>query len=407
MRDGWRTVRLGELFERTKVRLGAHQVEPPVLSLSKYDGVIPASEYFDRRIASASLDDYKVLPPGDWAYSTIHIDEGSIGRNNLAVPGVLSPMYTTMRWVSPSNDPRFFELILRSPSTLSAYRVNAQGTVNRRRSLAFDAFSRIELDVPPLTEQRRIVDLIGALDEALEAVGGARRALGVTRQAVAADMLNVMGARRVALKHIACPKGLIGGPFGSSLVSKDYTATGVPVIRGANLSNGSRFIGGEFVYVSPAKAASLSRNLAGPGDIIATQRGTLGQVALVPPQPDRTYVVSQSQMRLRVDPRSALAAYVYVALSTDAVRDEIQSRKIATANPHINLGVFGAIEIPLPDLDTQARVAGAVLAIEDAQAATAREEGGIHALRAAMLADLLSGNHEIPESYDRFLDGAA
>jgi type I restriction enzyme S subunit len=166
-------------------------------------------------------------------------------------------------------------------------------------------------------------------------------------------------------------------------------------------------VGGEFVYVSPLKAASLSRNLAGPGDIIATQRGTLGQVGIVPPQPDTIYVVSQSQMRLRVDPRLALGEYVYVALSTDAVRDEIESRKIATANPHINLGIFGAVEIPLPDLDTQTRIAGTVLAIEEAEAAAAREEEAIRALRSALLADLLAGNHAIPPSYDRFLDGAA
>jgi hypothetical protein len=34
-------------------------------------------------------------------------------------------------------------------------------------------------------------------------------------------------------------------------------------------------------------------------------------------------------------------------------------------------------------------------------------ESATTALRATLLADLLSGDHEIPSSYDRFLDGAA
>ena len=73
---------------------------------------------------------------------------------------------------------------------------------------------------------------------------------------------------------------LVGGPFGSNLVSRDYVDRGVPVIRGQNM--GERWIGGEFVFVSPAKAQSLEANLARPGDIIFTQRGTLGQVRVSP-----------------------------------------------------------------------------------------------------------------------------
>ena len=63
---------------------------------------------------------------------------------------------------------------------------------------------------------------------------------------------------------------LVGGPFGSNLVSKDYVPEGVPVIRGTNM--GSRWVGGEFAYVTPEKAQSLLANTARPGDIVFTQR---------------------------------------------------------------------------------------------------------------------------------------
>jgi type I restriction enzyme S subunit len=71
------------------------------------------------------------------------------------------------------------------------------------------------------------------------------------------------------------------GPFGSNLVSRDYTENGIPVIRGGNMSNG-RWVGGDFAWVSEDKAEELSANLAFPGEIVFTQRGTLGQVCLVP-----------------------------------------------------------------------------------------------------------------------------
>lgn len=93
---------------------------------------------------------------------------------------------------------------------------------------------------------------------------------------------------------------LVGGPFGSNLVSKDYEGAGVPVIRGQNMGLG-RWIDGDFAYVSEEKAQQLAANLARPGDIVFTQRGTLGQVAIVPSGPHDRYVISQSQMKLTVD----------------------------------------------------------------------------------------------------------
>ncbi|MCA1601894.1 MAG: restriction endonuclease subunit S, partial [Acidobacteria bacterium] len=88
---------------------------------------------------------------------------------------------------------------------------------------------------------------------------------------------------------------LVGGPFGSNLVSNDYVDSGVPVIRGQNM--GGRWVSGEYAFVTKEKAGTLEANLARPGDIVFTQRGTLGQVSLVPTQPYDRYLVSQSQMK--------------------------------------------------------------------------------------------------------------
>src|SRR3990172_2195549 len=102
---------------------------------------------------------------------------------------------------------------------------------------------------------------------------------------------------------------LVGGPFGSNLVSRDYVSQGVPVIRGQNMEE--RWVSGEFVYVTREKAESLTANLARPGDIVLTQRGTLGQVAVVPQQPFEHYLVSQSQMKLTVDRKKADPLFFY------------------------------------------------------------------------------------------------
>ncbi len=78
------------------------------------------------------------------------------------------------------------------------------------------------------------------------------------------------------------PYAFVGGPFGSNLTTRDYVEEGVPVIRGNNLPPETSFYDAEFVFVSEKKADDLRANAAYPGDVVFTQRGTLGQVGIIP-----------------------------------------------------------------------------------------------------------------------------
>jgi type I restriction enzyme S subunit len=160
---------------------------------------------------------------------------------------------------------------------------------------------------------------------------------------------------------------LIGGPFGSKLGQKDYEPHGIPVIRGANLPADLRFSFTDFVFVSPAKAErDLRGNRAFPGDIVVTQRGTLGQVGLIPgDSPYDEFVLSQSQMKLTVDDARADADFVYYALKSPLGQHEILSRALIAGVPHINLAIFGEVTIPLPPLPIQRKIASVLSAYDD------------------------------------------
>lgn len=157
-----------------------------------------------------------------------------------------------------------------------------------------------------------------------------------------------------------------GGPFGSKLVSRDYVDSGVPVIRGANLPFGKRFHSDDFVFVSEEKADELLANNAHPGDVIITQRGTLGQVGIIPL--DSTYpryVISQSQMKITVDPARVDADWLYYCFRSPIHQNELINRASSSGVPHINLGVLREFKLPLPDLPTQRRIASILSAYDD------------------------------------------
>jgi type I restriction enzyme S subunit len=67
--------------------------------------------------------------------------------------------------------------------------------------------------------------------------------------------------------------GLVDGPFGSNLPASDYTATGIPVIRGSNLTLGeAKFRDQQFAFVSRETANRLTRSICRPDDVIFTKR---------------------------------------------------------------------------------------------------------------------------------------
>jgi type I restriction enzyme, S subunit len=159
----------------------------------------------------------------------------------------------------------------------------------------------------------------------------------------------------------------VGGPFGSKLTSRDYVDYGVPVIRGSNLNNGRYLDMNAFVYVSDSKVREdLSSNLARPLDLVFTQRGTLGQVAIIPDDgvSDR-YVVSQSQMKLTVDDAKADSRFIYYYFSSRQVIERITNFTSSSGVPHINLTVLRNFEVPIPPLKTQKRIASILSTYDD------------------------------------------
>lgn len=151
------------------------------------------------------------------------------------------------------------------------------------------------------------------------------------------------------------PNAIVGGPFGSDLVSIDYVPSGIPVIRGNNMA--TPVVSGDFVFISTEKGKSLSANMASPGDIVFTQRGTLGQVSVVPDGPFEKYLVSQSQMKLSVNDAVVHRSYLLHYFASFAGQKQILDSAIQTGVPHTNLNILRNYTFPLPTMQEQAAIA--------------------------------------------------
>lgn len=135
-----------------------------VLSCTKYDGLVPSLQYFGRKVYGDDLSKYKIVPKGYFAYATNHIEEGSIGYQDIMDRGLVSPMYTVFKTKDNINDSFFFRL-LKTDRMLYNYQSNMSGSIARRGGLRWNVFETIKVKIPSIKEQSAIAKLFNTVDE--------------------------------------------------------------------------------------------------------------------------------------------------------------------------------------------------------------------------------------------------
>jgi len=138
----------------------------PVLSCTKHHGLVDSLKYFTRRVFSENISTYKIVGRNQFAYATNHIEEGSIGYQNLYDDAAISPMYTVFETNSDVND-RYLYLLLKTEKYRRIFEANTNASVDRRGSLRWKDFSAIHIPLPSMEEQEAIAHVFDLLDKEL------------------------------------------------------------------------------------------------------------------------------------------------------------------------------------------------------------------------------------------------
>ncbi|WP_174503992.1 restriction endonuclease subunit S [Acidiphilium sp. C61] len=172
----------------------------------------------------------------------------------------------------------------------------------------------------------------------------------------------------VSLGTLAAPNnGAIAiGPFGSAMKADTYVPSGVPVIRGTNISN-TRAWKGDWVYISDNFADSMPRCVVKPSTLVFPHRGSVGEVALVPTGAYSRYFLSTSLMKIDLDEKKANPLFVYYFFKSRAGREEILKYASQVGTPGIGqpLASLRSFKLPYPPLPIQRGIASILGALDD------------------------------------------
>ena len=166
----WEMIKLGDLFEPVNLKLKDFEErneDIPILSMTRYQGLILQSRKFDKRVASRDTSNYKVVKHGHLVYG-FPIDEGVIAILHRYPIGAVSPAYNVWK-PTREIDLLFVDYLLKTSVLIQVYRTYTAHVVGRRRNLPQRDFVNIEIPLPPLPEQHAIAQVLTTVRQSIEA----------------------------------------------------------------------------------------------------------------------------------------------------------------------------------------------------------------------------------------------
>jgi len=141
------------------------------------------------------------------------------------------------------------------------------------------------------------------------------------------------------------------GPFGSAITNKDYVKEGIPLIRIANLRDGT--VSDKLIFIKKALSEKLKGTQVRQGDIVISQRGTLGAIAKIP----STFPVwNISANLISLSRIKANINYVYVILNSPLIKQAILRKQTGQVHAKITTQDVKSLEIPLPPAKIQEKI---------------------------------------------------
>lgn len=159
----WPLKKLGEHIIESKEQYGSEKLNGiQVLGVTNDQGFINSEKR-----TSENVSNYKVIKGQYFAYNPYRINVGSLAFAGGEHTGIVSPAYVVF-YCTGDLDPEYLWKYLKSDVGLFHIRQGGKGSV--RSSLSFERLQKIEIPLPPLSEQKRIVKKIKEIEERTKSI---------------------------------------------------------------------------------------------------------------------------------------------------------------------------------------------------------------------------------------------
>ena len=281
---------------------------------------------------------------------------------------------------------QFLFYLLEGPHSQEQFQRFKKGST--RESVGMQILRKIKVQVPPLPEQKRIVDLISSVDSYIEALQKQLESAKRSRNAVLHELLTAGGEGWVETTLDGIAEYINGYPFKPS----DLGDVGLPVIRIKQLLDPHE-------PVDRTETGTPDRCLLRDGDIVFSWSGTLA-VRIWNRGPAKL-----NQHLFRVVEKEGVYKGI-IPLILDHAIEQLEEKSHGTTMKHITKQTLLPHKVLLPPPPEQKRIVEIINTIDEFISQTELTTSKAQNLRSGLLSDLLSGEHEIPSTYDEVMGAA-
>lgn len=258
--------------------------------------------------------------------------------------------------------------------------------------------------LPPVEEQRRIVDLMSHVDEAIHRLGLEVRVIQRTARSARDHIFRELSRERELVPAEAVFGMLLGRQKSARQSVGDHV---IPYIRSGNIADG--FLRLDDVQTMNFDLSEQEKYGLLAGDVLLAEGGTVGQSAVWESEVQGTVGFDKHVIRLRPLPEISSTNYIHQwcrwAFETGVFQETAKGVTISA----LGFGRAKALLVPNLEYTEQEETVRPLVAADILERQLIKELEATKDLRTSLLTSLLSGEHVFPASYDDLLrdEGAA
>jgi len=310
-------------------------------------------------------------------------------QRKVAVPDFDGICSSDILVFEPSVDdllPAFLPYVVQSDGFFDHAMGTSAGSLSPRTK--FKELAKYEFALPPVNEQRRIVEVLSAAATIGSAYRDTERALATLCEAVLGGLSTMYEMTQARLEEV-CRQPITYG----IVQAGPEVPGGIPYVRVSDMTDSEVLEPNKLPRTAAEIADKYKRSACEPGDLIFALRGPIG-LTLAVPDSLAGVNLTQGTARLSPDTSNVSTDYLGWALRSPRVRAQYRAVQKGSTFQELSLGALRKIEIDLPrDPEHQSRIVTELETAANAQRAASESATRSGLLAARLRERLLAGEN--------------
>jgi type I restriction enzyme S subunit len=322
------------------------------------------------RINKFSYDGEAILTSGDGV---------GVGKNFHYINGKFDyhqRVYALIEFKKDYNGKFIFQ-VFKEKFYKRVIKLSAKNSVD---SVRMSMITEMKVAFPSLPEQQKIASFLSAVDEKIQQLTRKKELLeqykkGVMQQLFSGKLrFKDENGKEYAdwelhqiedlVKRKILDKPLDGNHGSIHPVSSDFVSKGIPFVMANNIRNGKLNLEG-VTCIKKEQADKLQKGFSIEGDVLLTHKGSVGLSAIVQ-KLDTDYIMLTPQVTYYriLESQKLVNTFLKIVFDSSLFQKRLQTLADSGTRPYIGITLQRTLEIPLPSVNEQKKIANFISDID-------------------------------------------